>query len=126
GSLEVRDSAVVSMHGVVTGDVALAGRLDLGLAIGTVALGSFPPAPTGLLTVRVGRDGFFDQVNVTGAAALDGRLDIRTVGGHMPLVGDVFTVLTAGSRTGTFGTVTLNGGPSAGVVSITYTATSVV
>jgi len=48
------------------------------------------------------------------------------VGGHMPLVGDVFTVLTAGSRTGTFGTVTFNGGPSAGVVSIAYTATSVV
>ena len=43
-----------------------------------------------------------DRLNVTGAAGLDGTLDLELVGGFTPVVGDRFTVMTFGSRSGTF------------------------
>ncbi|MEM9352106.1 MAG: sulfatase-like hydrolase/transferase [Planctomycetota bacterium] len=50
----------------------------------------------------------FDAVNVTGAAVVDGVLQVGEVAGFAPAVGDVFTVLTAdGGLSGEFDAVNL-------------------
>ena len=124
GALDVRDSAWVSLQGTVSGDLALAGTLDLGSTTGTLVLGSLHPASTGRVTVKIGNAGQ-DAISVGGAAVLAGTLDVRTIVGHSPAVGNVFTVLTAASVTGTFTAVTINGRPSAGVIQVLYGATDV-
>ncbi len=51
-----------------------------------------------------------DQVAVTGNVAFDGTLElIVDTNTFTPVYGNVFKILTYGSRTGTFGQVTLNG-----------------
>ena len=49
----------------------------------------------------------YDQLVVTGNANLAGTLDVSLLGEFHPSPGDSFTVLTYGSRTGTFTTVNL-------------------
>ncbi len=46
----------------------------------------------------------YDQLNVSGAATLNGELNIKA--GFVPTVGNTFTVLTYGSRSGTFANIT--------------------
>ena len=136
GSLDVRDSAWVSLLGTVTGDVALAGTLDLNRppfvlaapagaeAIRALSLGSLHVAPTGLLAVQIGSAGQ-DQITVSGAAVLGGTLDVRTLDGEAPTIGSLFTVLTASSISGTFASVTVNGHPNPGTVTVLYGSTNV-
>ena len=45
----------------------------------------------------------FGQVQISGAAALAGTLEVSLLGGYMPMAGDSFQILTAGGgRTGMF------------------------
>jgi hypothetical protein len=62
---------------------------------------------------------------VTGAAALDGTLDIST--GYTPSIGDTFTLLTSTSHTGQFSGLNWSGLPSGMGYSIDYSnATQVI
>jgi hypothetical protein len=131
GSLDVRDSAWVSLNGTVTGDVALAGALDLNQAltsqsapevtqaIRALSLGTLHMAPTGRVAVQITSTGQ-DQITVTGAAVLGGTLDVRTLDGQAPTTGSLFTVVAAGSVSGTFANVTVNGHPNPGTVAVIY------
>jgi hypothetical protein len=67
----------------------------------------------------------FDQLAVTGAAALGGTLAIETAPGFHPTLGQTFQILTFASHTGTFSSVT---GLSLGdglVYDVVYNATDV-
>jgi hypothetical protein len=44
----------------------------------------------------------YGQLQVSGAVALNGRLSVDLINGFIPVVNDSFTVLTAGTRNGTF------------------------
>ncbi len=44
----------------------------------------------------------YDQVHVSGDLTLNGALDVDLINGFLPVLGDQFTVLTFGSRTGDF------------------------
>ena len=121
GSLDVRDSAWVSFHGQVSGDVALAGTLDLGSTASLLLVGSFHPSATGRTTLKVGHINQ-DVVVATGPVVLGGTMDVRSILGDTPVVGDTFTVLAGSSVTGTFADVTLNGHPGAGKVAVLYRA----
>jgi hypothetical protein len=130
GSLDVRDSAWVSLNGTVTGDIALAGTLDVNQelptqsapegtqAIRALSLGTLHVATTGRVALQIGVEQ--DQITVSGAAVLGGTLDVRTLDGQTPTIGSLFTVLTAGSVTGTFASVTVNGHPNPGTVTVIY------
>jgi chitinase len=65
-----------------------------------------------------------DQIAVTGAASLDGALALTT--GPLPAVGDNFAVVAAGSRSGTFATVTGRQPGGTVVYRVAYSATSAV
>ena len=63
---------------------------------------------------------------VTGAASLAGTLEINLTGGFDPAVGETFTVMTFGSRSGDFTAMTgldIGGGK---VLQPTFEATSLV
>ena len=87
GSVEIQDTA--------------AGRLTV--------QANYRQSATGKLTVRVlssGGASTFDQLVVTGATTLNGTLDVVRVNGYRPPTGESLPVVTFGSRTGTFATVT--------------------
>ena len=90
---------------------------------GTLSLTTFAPATTSTLTMSVSATP--THLTSSGVATLKGTLAIQTKPGYQPSIGKKVTVLTASSRTGTFGTFT--GTQMTGehwVVS--YTSTSVV
>ena len=66
-------------------------------------------------TLRIHADtGTNGKLAATGAAQLGGVLDVQDAPGYTPSPGDVLGVLTAGSRTGTFSSITHNLPPSLG------------
>ena len=58
----------------------------------------------GALEIELGGTGAeeIDALNVTGRAAVDGRLEVCLVDGFVPSPGDTFHILAATSVTGTF------------------------
>jgi hypothetical protein len=66
-----------------------------------------------------------DTLDISGAVALNGTLELATAGGFTTSPGDVYTVLTGNAVTGTFSSVTWNGGPLPSYVKVLYDPTSV-
>ncbi len=66
-----------------------------------------------------------DTLDISGAVALNGTLELATSGGFTTSPGDVYTVLTGTAVTGTFSSVTWNGGPLPSYVKVLYDPTSV-
>lgn len=77
--------------------------------------------------VDLGRSGGVrsDSLRVTGTAALAGALDLTLDPTFVRVPGDTFTVLTCGTRSGTFGSVTWNGAPLGTQAQVVYTPTRV-
>ncbi len=73
--------------------------------------GSYGPSSASRLSIDLASTeaGQFDTLLVTAAASLDGELHIRCLNEFTPEVGQEYTILTAGSRTGTFSSVTGSG-----------------
>lgn len=91
--------------GTIDGSVINAGAIDAGASPGVLTVdGDYAQTADGLLNVELGGTlpGQFDQLNVTGAATLDGTLNVSLFGGFAPTGGDVFPILTYGSRAGDF------------------------
>lgn len=117
GAVVEADAVILDEGGVLGGD----GALDLPITnAGTLSPGGVDS--TGVFTVRagyeqtaqgtleidfggttVGED--YDRLAVTGEAVLGGTLRLGLVDGHVPVIGESYTILTAGSVVGTFGTV---------------------
>lgn len=120
------------LDGVASGDFNVLfqneGILQLG-AVGTDAQvqgADFQQAATGTLQVEIGGTGLntFDRLNLTGAAALSGGLNLSLIGGFVPALGQTFNILTASSGiSGTFTAVSQPAGMPAGLVfSVSYSA----
>ena len=65
--------------------------------------------PTGVLNLGIGGTTGgtnFDQLTITGAAVLAGTLNVSLINGFTPSLGQTFQILTFGSYTGNFQTVT--------------------
>jgi hypothetical protein len=62
---------------------------------------------TGAVNIEIAGSGAsqFDQLAVSGAATLDGTLNLSLVGSFVPNIGDSFDVLTFGARSGVFATI---------------------
>jgi len=83
--------------------------------------GSLHPTPTGITTLKLGHTAQ-DAIIALGTIACAGTLDLRPLLGDTPVVGDTFTVISAGSVTGTFADVSFDGHPGAGIVKPLYRA----
>jgi hypothetical protein len=110
--------------GTVTGGVSNGGVVSPGSSStpGTLAVtGAYTQTAGGSLNARVAASAN-DRLSVSGLATLAGTLSISTIGGFSPPVGQTYTVLSDGSRSGQFGTVT---GASSGPYDIVYEPTAV-
>lgn len=104
----VATGGVVTGHGVVNGDVECdGGRVNPGRdgEAGVLEVGSYTQTADG--TLEVDLDGFapetgYDVLDVAGTAILAGRLNINVGTGYVPLLGDEYVVLDAGSLVGEF------------------------
>lgn len=109
---------VLKGKGVVTGDVenvgatvepgTSAGRLEIRAMPGSPATSDYTQGAAGTLLIELGgttQDTEYDHLHVTGTATLDGELRIELIGAFVPQAGDQFTILTAGTVTGNFTTV---------------------
>jgi hypothetical protein len=130
------DGGTVTGSGLIQGDLTNNGGYILpGHSAGVIGvLGNFTQGANGTLVIENGGPSplQFEQLQVSGAANLDGKLDVKLINGYTPDPADTFSPLGSSSVSGSFAsassnaqvTVTSNGvlttvnpnvpGPSAG------------
>jgi hypothetical protein len=90
--------------------------------------GTYTQGSNGVLDIAIGgiNPGTqFDQLNITGAATLNGTLNITRLHGYVPPIGQQFKIVNFASATGTFVNVTGLGINSSEHFTITYPGTDV-
>ncbi len=124
-TVDLMNSGALSGSGMITGNLANNGVLSPGNSPGTfTVLGNYTQSASGSLKIEIASAASFDRVVVGGAASLNGKLSILTLGGFVPAMTDKFTILTAaGGVNGTFSTV--NQSMSTVVFDVTYLPTAV-
>jgi len=89
------------------------GNVAPGLSPGKLTVsGNYTQGSTGALNMEVGGGTpvtGYDQLAVTGNAALNGTLNVSLINGFVPAVGDVFQFITTGSFSGAFSTINTTG-----------------
>jgi hypothetical protein len=105
------EGGVVTGSGTVQGDLMNGGVVSPG-GDGTNGIltvtGNYVQTAAGILNIDLGgvnAGTHYDQVQIGGAATLDGTLNVALIGGYVPQVGDTFLILTFNSATSTFATV---------------------
>jgi T5SS/PEP-CTERM-associated repeat protein len=102
------------------------GKLAPGHSAGTTTItGNYTQQSTARLEIEIGGPAAFDSdiVNVSGTASLGGQLQLALINSFEPIAGQTFSVMQAGSLTGTFNNVpngkrlVTNGGLGSFVVS---------
>ncbi|MGA7918603.1 MAG: putative Ig domain-containing protein [Candidatus Acidiferrales bacterium] len=132
GSVATSGSGFLSGIGSISSPVADSGITEGGdiPAAGVLTIsGSYTQSSSGSYEVAIGgltAGTQYSQLNVTGAASLAAALNIRLTNGFTPVSGNQFTILTAGSVSGTFSTINSPSLPSGLGWTVTYNATSVV
>jgi hypothetical protein len=129
GDLTLSGGALAG-NGVVVGSVVnSAGSVSPGGSAGALTIsGDYSQDNTATLHVQVGGPNAisdYDQLEVTGAAALDGTLMVSGLNGYVPANGETFTILTASSVSGQFDRLTTGGGQCDMAYAVSYGATSV-
>jgi cyclophilin family peptidyl-prolyl cis-trans isomerase len=98
-------------HGANIGrPVEVSGTFSPGLAVGTVTVNSYAQFASGTLDIQIGGETVgtqYDQINVNTTAALAGKLSVLSLSSFAPSAGDSFTIMNAGSITGSFSSATL-------------------
>jgi hypothetical protein len=105
----LQDATLHLLHGAdVEVQISNAGKLTLGSSPGTATVDEFTQSSTGVLEIEVA--GYtagtqYDQLIVTGAATLDGRLEVPILQSFAVVPTQRINFLTAASTTGEFRTV---------------------
>jgi len=119
GGAMLRSSQPISLQGGILGGTGTVNasvqntgaEVSPGMPVGTLTVtGNYTQSAGGTLRIELGGPTpgtEHDQLAVTGTASLGGALVVELIDGFVPGVAQSFTILTAGSVTGTFATVTL-------------------
>ncbi|HOW53339.1 MAG TPA: autotransporter domain-containing protein [Syntrophorhabdaceae bacterium] len=109
GPFTIGASGVLKGTGTINGDVVNSGTLAPGNSIGTLTIsGNYTHNAGAVYQVEVNAAGQSDKLIVTGTATLNGgTVSVLAESGNYNL-STTYTILTAGSVTGTFGNVTSN------------------
>ena len=108
------NAGMLSGSGIIVGNVNMSGTLHPGDAPNSCAnsscktltiQGNYQQFGIGTLYselggLQAGTD--YDQLIITGKAALDGTLDVALINSYVPKLGDTFFLLTYGSESGAF------------------------
>ncbi len=116
----VNGNLEVTYLGTLTGggEVINGGRLQLDAVSSTAGLGSYQQLSEGTLAVDELPEEFPTVLAVTGTAQLSGNLILLN---YTPVVGDAFTVVTAGAVSGHFDTIPDGMEETDGPTSVTVT-----
>ncbi|HEX2973777.1 MAG TPA: hypothetical protein VHP11_15705 [Tepidisphaeraceae bacterium] len=122
--------AAKSIHGsgTIDGDVFNDGMLSPGHSPGTLQIaGQYAQTPSGTLMVEIAGTSAdqFDILNVTGAATLDGQLNVAILGEFTPSPSDQFVILTGDALSGQFDNALQTVSFDRGAFDIVYSPTSV-
>ncbi len=102
---DIRGTGTMQITDVFTNE----GTVGPGDSLGTLTLDTdYPTTPTSSLNIEIGgspTSGLYDRLETTGAATLDGTLNISLVNNFVPALGDTFEVLTYSSYNGNFSTI---------------------
>ena len=119
GNLEFVNEAVFNGgslvgNGTITGNVRNNGaNFGPGFSPGKITInGNYTQGANGVMTLEIGGAAAgtgYDQLQVSGAAALGGTLNISLINGFRPAIGDVFPFILPGSFTGAFSTINTTG-----------------
>ncbi len=114
GGVSVTGTGALSGTGSINGAVSVAGVIQPGdgasPGILTVASGGYTQTSAGALGILIGGTTpgtQFSQLKVSGAAGLNGTLNVSLTNGFSPVAGNSFTILTSTAISGTFATVDL-------------------
>ena len=107
-SLRVAANEVLGGSGSL--DIALlnTGVVSPGYSPGVLNVASYTQSSDGTLEIQIGGGtagtgvGHYDQLNVSGAAILDGKLSISLLNGYKPADGETFSIINYGSVSGKF------------------------
>jgi len=95
--------------GTITGNVTNNGNVSPGLSPGILTItGNYVQQAGGTLNIELGgltAGTQFDQLQITGTAALAGTLNATLINGYSPAANDTFQIMTFASSTGGFTTV---------------------
>ena len=119
----------LSGNGAVIGTLANAGTIAPGNSSwGLLQFTSLANTGIGRFTLEIGNaaTNHYDRLAVSGLASLAGALDVKILPGFVPDDGEDFTLITCGSRSGTFSSVTIEGLPVNMQFNLVYNPTSVV
>jgi T5SS/PEP-CTERM-associated repeat protein len=145
GLVSVAGLLAVGPHGTVEGNSQLSGNIrnagavapgvttnpPSSSAIGTLNVaGNYTQVDTGALDMELAAITSFDRFTISGAASLDGALDVTLIDGFVPSIGEPFDLLTAsGGVSGTFSSLNLPPlltGPHGPFWTVVYTPTDVI
>ena len=116
GNMKILAGGVLKGTGTLNADVNnLAGTVSPGLSPGILTIdGDYAQGAAGTLSMDIGGTvpgaSGHDQLVVTGMATLGGTLNASLVNGFVPAAGNSFTLIKAGSVSGTFDTTNLPAG----------------
>jgi hypothetical protein len=105
--LEIQGGALEGTA-TISADVLNGGEIRPGASAGLPGLltiaGSFTQTPSGKLVIEIGgaNPPQFDRLAVVDAAELGGTLDVRLINQFVPLLGNIFPVVTYNGRSGDF------------------------
>ncbi|HEV3275876.1 MAG TPA: hypothetical protein VG860_03595 [Terriglobia bacterium] len=120
GALKTAGIVTLSVLGTSTnkGSVTLNPR-------GALHSGTYTQAAIGTLAINISSPALYGRVGVLGAASVAGTLNVGLLGGFVPTIGQTFTILMAGTVTGSFTNnhISINATEH---FQVSYTATSVV
>ena len=111
GSYTVSSGETFSGTGTVQTDLTNSGTVSPGSSPGTITVsGNYSQEASGTLAIELGGttpDTEHDQLAVTGAATLGGTLEVTLINDFSPELGDIFTIMTYGSVSGSFASASL-------------------
>jgi T5SS/PEP-CTERM-associated repeat protein len=125
--LVIAANAQVRGAATIGGSVSNNGAINPGASIGTLTiLSNYTQNVGGALNVELADIGSNDVLAVGGTAQLGGTLNVTNVNGFSPALSNAFTLLTAGTVSGTFSATNLPALDPAYDWSVAYSPTSVV
>ena len=123
GATTLSSGAFLLGSGTVDGNLSNAGTVSPGLSPGVIVVaGNYTQTAGGTLVMEFASAASFDQLLVTGAAVLDGTLQIDLLNGYQPVDEDFIIITAGGGVSGVFTPVT---GSAALTAELTYNANDV-
>jgi PKD repeat protein len=111
GGLVRIEGGTLAGVGTIQSDTINAAQINLGSGPGKLDVsGAYTQTAAGTLKMRIGGTAVgsqYDQFSISGAATLNGTLDVTLINAFGPAVSDTFQLLTFASRSGTFSTINL-------------------